>query len=268
MKLIHIALIIGIFSCSPPPSSSNPYAKHFDLKSEYIDRNFAEYSAIRQQAIDSVQSYIDDTLGYVGSLIVYGDWQIDSIFIFNTDSSRFYSKLYQNRSLPRNHTADCYDDFGGALIDGKWYFFKMGTFTVVPRDHYHHDPYEPLTFEELSYIAWRGAIPGLIYRRRSDGTLVTDHKAIDRMFFSTDRVWCPDSSRIRECKDSLILSDLSKFLGGKLSKSDILRIQEEIQNSKKPYVPPYKELTAWDRLLGKKEKLFDSEAWKNRYENK
>jgi hypothetical protein len=143
----------------------------------------------------------------------------------------------------------------------------MGTVTYVPREDYHHDPYEPLTFEELSYIAWRRAIPGLIYRQE-DGSIATNHKAIDQMFFSTDKRRCPDSSRIRECKDSLYLSNLKAFTRGKLSKKEILEIQEEIASSKKPYVAPYKELTDKDRRRGKKEKLFDSQAWKERYDYK
>ncbi len=162
---------------------------------------------------------------------------------------------------------DCIIDFGGALIEDKWYFFQMGTVTYVPRGDYHHDPYESLTFEELSYIAWRGAIPGLIYRQE-DGSIATNHKAIDQMFFSTDKYYCPDPETIRTCRDSFHVATLRRSLQSKLKKKEILEIQKEIANSKKPYVPPYKELTDKDRRRGKKEKLFDSKAWKARYDDK
>jgi hypothetical protein len=250
-----------------PPPKDNGIKEHVKLKQEFLNKYFSSYSFIRKQAIDSLNLYAVDSLRYVAPQILYGGWQIDSLLFFSSDSTRFYTKLHGNSGAIKDDPADSFDDFGGALIDGKWYFFKMGTVTYVPRGDYHHDPYEPLTFEELSYIAWRGSIPGLIYRQE-DGSLATNHQAIDQMFFSTDKYYCPDPETIRTCRDSFHVATLRRSLQSKLKKKEILEIQEEIASSKKPYVAPYKELTDKDRRRGKKEKLFDSQAWKERYDYK
>lgn len=265
MRFCLLIIVMASLAGCHDKTIKSKYSSYIETRSNFLDRHYHNYEALRSQAIDSIQSYVDDSLRYVAFLVHYPPWQLDSIFIFNTDSTRFYTKLHYQSEKLLTAKLDCTIDFGGAYIKNRWYFFQMGTVTYVPRGEYHHDPYEPLTFEELSYIAWRRAIPGLIYGRR-DGSIATDHKAIDRMLCETGRRICPDKETACVCNDSMTIAQNTHRRKFKLDKEDILRIQEDIQASKKPYVPPHKELTAWDRLWGKEEKLFDSEAWKNRYQ--
>ena len=264
MRFCLLIIVMASLAGCHDKTIKSKYSSYIETRSNFLDRHYHNYEALRSQAIDSIQSYVDDSLRYVAFLVHYPPWQLDSIFIFNTDSTRFYTKLHYQSEKLLTAKLDCTIDFGGAYIKNRWYFFQMGTVTYVPRGEYHHDPYEPLTFEELSYIAWRRAIPGLIYGRR-DGSIATDHKAIDRMLCETGRRICPDKETACVCNDSMTIAQNTHRRKFKLDKEDILRIQEDIQASKKPYVPPHKELTAWDRLWGKEEKLFDSEAWKKRY---
>ena len=227
-----------------------------DLKKDYIDNYFSKYETLRQSIADSIVSYKADSLYSYKGYFFDDNWMIDSVIFFNSDSSRFYTKMLSNQSRRKNKKIDGIIDFGGAFIEDKWYFFEMGTSTIVPRDHYHHDPYEPLTFEELSYIAWRRSIPGLIYRD-DQGKVVGNSKAIDRMFLSPDKYYCPDPDRVRQCNDSITLAQHKIWTKGKISKAEIQRIEAKIEATTRPPAPP-------PRKWYQQPKLFDSKAWRNR----
>jgi hypothetical protein len=52
--------------------------------------------------------------------------QIDSILIFNSDSTRFFTTVNKRKLNFKGASSDLILDFGGAKIGGKWYFFFMG----------------------------------------------------------------------------------------------------------------------------------------------
>ena len=256
MKLLVFILSLSFVSCYSDPNLKSKIRDYQILKEDYIASNFSDYQHIRSKVTTELTGFVADSISHYSSLLLYPSWQVDSLLIFNSDSTRFYTRLYNNSERVKNRTSDYFYDFGGAKIDGRWYFFMMGTFTVVPRDHYHHDPYEPLTFEELSYIAWRRSIPGLIYRD-DQGKVVGNSKAIDRMFLSPDKYHCPDPDRVRQCNDSITLAQHKIWTKGKKSKAEIQRIEAKIEATTRPPAPP-------PRKWYQQPKLFDSKAWRDR----
>ncbi len=78
-----------LVGCANNTNQSPRLVDYMDIRTEYLNDYYSQYSSLRGQAIDSIQSYIDDSLRYVAFLIHYPPWQLDSFFIFNSDSTRF-----------------------------------------------------------------------------------------------------------------------------------------------------------------------------------
>lgn len=257
--LIFGCFVLLIASCTEEKSLVNQ--ELIKIKREYLESKFSQYQSIYDQAVDTVEAYVADSSVFYKSLFFNKDWQLDSVFIFNVDSTRFYTKLYYAKDAARGVKHDAIYDFGGAFLKGHWRFFKMGTTTIVPRDHYQYDAYDPLTFEELSYIAWKG-LPDLL-SRMPDGRFLANERTMKWMFFSTDRLYCTDKHRIKVCKDSFYLENLRQVREFKVSREACEKARKAISSNNRPYVKPLEDLPEKEQRKYKK-LLFESDAWKNR----
>ena len=154
-----IVLIVFFFLIS----SCNNSNKNNDIKTwkNYINTQFDTYKNIYKEANDSINKWTSDSLQVVQSYLLY-ESQLDSIFIFNKAKDRFYTVNKINASKDKIAIADAYDDFGGAKINGKWYFFFMGVSHPVRREDWQDSVYAPLSFDELSYVAYESHFKTLV----------------------------------------------------------------------------------------------------------
>jgi hypothetical protein len=223
---IFVLLTTIIFSCN----KRNQININSDLVKEYQKINFYKYKTIYKACTDSLNYWAKDTLKVAQTIFYYGH-QLDSSFCFNTDSSRFFTTINYSSANFKNAQADDIQEFGGAKINNKWYFFFLATM-VVPREYYKDDIYEPLTFAELSALSHQEIMHRYIIKNK-DGTYSPNDAAFKRTFFYNwscgDRL-CEDNAEI----DSIILLNSRAKYQHKLDKKEIVQIKEEMANSKRP----------------------------------
>ena len=260
IRLSITSILFCFSSCHENHNLDETVINHLKLRKTFLAEKFEGYEKIYNGGLDSINLYVSDTLKLFRSLID-ANWALDSIFIFNQDSTRFYSKLLIQKS--DGNIADVIWDFGGAYVSGKWYYCKMGTTTYVPREDYKFNSSKPLEMDEISFIAWNKSLPALI-RVTPHSTIQINDEALERMWFSTDRYYCPNSRNIRICKDSIILDYHAKLRKFKLNKKEYLEL---LEGRKK-----HTEMLRLERRksieknkIRKKDLLFETIAWKERY---
>jgi hypothetical protein len=230
-------------------------------RKEYLNPKFNGYSYIYNLITDSVASWKKDSLSKVGS-IFYNDYNIDSIFLFNKDSSMLLTTVNIVDRQHKNATLDYIYDLYGRKINGKWYFF-FGASTVLPREFYQDSVYSPLSFEELSYLA---------YKERFE-YFVDNKKPLPEDFFDDvlGAYHCKpygakkyDRTQVNLCLDSLALATHAAYHAKKMTKEEIAEIQKAMDESVRPPESLKKSKEWWQ--FWKKEPaipFFESEQWKN-----
>jgi hypothetical protein len=129
--------------------------KDSEREFSYTDKIYSteKYKKIHLAAIDSINKWIIDSLSVTG-LEFNNKWKLDNRLFFNSDSTRLFTVILDVDTIYKNSPSDNIRDFGGAKIGGKWYFFFMGVSEPVDRSYWQDSVYAPLTFEELSYVAY------------------------------------------------------------------------------------------------------------------
>jgi hypothetical protein len=255
-----ISILFCFASCQGNHNLDETVINHLKLKRAYLSDKFGGYEKLYNDALDSINLYVSDTLKSYQSLFD-SNWAIDSIFIFNQDSTRFYSKLLTQGK--EDQVLDYVSDFGGAYIERSWYFFEMGTLTVIPREQYKLGSSLPLEMNELSFVAWNQGLPGLI-KLKQDSSIQINYEALDRMWFSPDRYYCPNVSDIRKCKDSIILDLHAKLRKFKLNKKKYLELIEG-RKEHTEMLRIERRTSIRKNKIRKKDLLFETIAWKERY---
>ena len=146
---------------------------------QYQNDNFENYKDLRVKIIDSIKLYSAELFlsSYTG--LNRGEWNIDSTIIFNIDSSRFITSINLSNTLVRNYTDALYALYG-YKINNTWYFLKGAT-TVLPRKFYTTNFNEPLTAEQLGFLAKKEVL-SIYVARTSNGNTINE-KAFDNVVF-------------------------------------------------------------------------------------
>jgi len=246
------------FSCRKLEKKDN---YDFTLKDRYITQSFNSYYELYKSANDSIYHWCGYPLS-VTSSILFNPIKIDSIFIFNKDSTSFFTIVEKRKVNFKNASSDLIMDFHGRKINNKWYFF-FGSSTVLPREYYQDSVYSPMSFEELSYLAYDMKFKYFI---ENDLPLPDDYFDDVLGAYNCKPYGAIDYDRkaVNLCLDSLALKTNKEYHAKKLSKEEIVEIQKSIDESVRPPEPIKKNKEWWQFWKDEpKIPIFETEEWKD-----
>ncbi len=231
-------------------------------RNNYLKNNFLNYKLVYENANDSILAWKKKSLSVVKSYIIYPN-RLDSVLVFNKDSTRLYTSINTIDGKNLNAIFDYVDDFGGAKINGKWYFFIMGVYRPVRREDWQDSVYAPLSFEELSYVAYNTLFKTLV-KNINEGHPEKNEEIFNNRIFSELRQ-CKglNGSAKRMCEDSLILDAVFGKYQHKLDPNEIASIKESISASKLPEGVPLVKSYSWWEIYKYGQKPFETKAWKD-----
>ena len=225
--IVYVLVMLG---CDRP---HNNFIIHNDQLSLYIQSSFSSYQTIYTAANDSINKWINDSLQIVGFEFM-NSYQLDSAMCFNKNKTRFFSAILDRDVTFKNSNSDQIREFGGAKIDGRWYFFFLSGSLVVPREHYQEDMYSPLSFEKLSEVAHKEIMQGAL-KKNKDGS----YSPNDEFF----EYWFPKTET-----DEKLLEAVKYNWSNKIDKKELLEIQAEMAKSIRP-TEPVKKKSWWEKLF-------------------
>ncbi len=261
MKIYYYTLVIIIitliFSCTRKNLNINSNIEK-EMHEHYLEKQFSKYQIIYNSVVDTLEGWKKDSL-YFSKYIHYSfEAKPDSVLVFNSDSSRFYSSILIRDIGHKEAIYDYLESLGGARIRGKWYFF-IGINTTLNRASYQDSIYSPLTFEELSYLS-RQELSGA-YTINPDGSITTNDRFFDFMY-NRNGWGLPEHSTLEQL-DSVIIAKNIKKHQNKIDPKELENIKKEMANSVRPSEPQKKKRSLWDSLFKEEEiKIFESKEWK------
>ena len=249
-RIVFFCLGIVLLGCGSDRSS-----EVFDPYGGYIKNSFTEYADIYAQVNDSIAQWITDSLSLSLHYQSKDSWQIDSAIIFNTGRDLLFVTFNNSERRYRDSRLDQIRQLKGIKLENQWYFYFAGGVLALPREFYKADVYEPLTFEELSYLAHKELYPNFFFDKK-DGSFKSNDAWFDRKFFS-------GKYKTIEELAPIIINKSKERNKRKIDPEELNKIKKKMAASKRP-PPPEVELSLSEKIFGKKPKLFDSKAWKNR----
>jgi hypothetical protein len=191
---------------------------------------------------------------------VFYAWKLDSTFIFNSDSTLFFTTINLADNRNRNAIADDLSNFAGRKINNKWYFF-FGSSTVLLREYYQYSKYNPLSFEEMSYLAYE---QNFSYSIENNKPL--PEEAMDDFFGGgmVQYLGIKGRKNINTYIDSMALVTNAAYHAKKMSKEEIAEIQKTIDESVRPSEQK-KETKQWWQFWKEDPQIpiFETEEWKD-----
>ena len=242
---INIAILLLLGSFSACIDSSTKQKPLVDVWSEYKKNKFNKYQSIYNNANDSINKWKNDSLQVVLRLF-YHNWILDSTLCFNSDSNRFFSSTLTQIEGFKNATSDDINEFGGAKIDGRWYFFFLSGSLVVPREHYQEDMYSPLSFEKLSEVAHKEIMQGAL-KKNKEGSYIPNDDFFKQKFYD-QWGWGCDKCKTQYDWDTLTMRGIIGKWQYKIDKKELLEIQAEMAKSIRP-TEPVKKKSWWEKLF-------------------
>ena len=228
----------------------------------YLNKKFNEYSLVYTSLLDTLNAWKLDSMAISKGYFFSDCWKLDSMIVFNKDSSRLYTNILHRSCKHKGGIFDYLQAIGGAKIDSQWYFF-FGMQPVIDRASYQDSIHAPLSFDELSYLA-REHLLGA-YTIQEDGTITTNDSFFDFMY-NRGGWGLPDSSSLEQL-DSLIIAKTTEVRKMKIDPKEIEDIKRSMARSVRP-PEPKKDVSLWQRIFGKEEKLFETKEWKAYLEKK
>ncbi|MGK0315820.1 MAG: hypothetical protein ACI86M_002052, partial [Saprospiraceae bacterium] len=181
---IFITLIvsIGIISCNQNRININPYEA-------YVVENFDQYKHIRESLVDTLHQWKQDSLNCSSQFFFDDAWEVDSILIFNNDSTRLFTTVNE-KNLGKSSKSDMIEGIVGIKKHGRWHF-HFGANRIIPRSSYQDSIYSPMTFEELSHIGHIRVMSRLLKVNKA-GHCFIDYDEMDNYFYKAYRRSYPD----------------------------------------------------------------------------
>jgi hypothetical protein len=119
-----------------------------------------EYWSIYGAINDTINSWIENQIGYYKYLNKSKKFEADSLICFNKDRNKLIICLLMQQMLETG-VLDAIEYFYGVKIKNQWYFFGGATM-YLPREYYQEDIHTPLSFEKLRKIATTNIYQGYL----------------------------------------------------------------------------------------------------------
>lgn len=222
----------------------------------YLSKNFNKYAQTYQQISDSLQKWRNDSLNIMIYLLDTSSTRLDSMIVFNSDSTRLYTNVLKRDVENKDAVFDYIYGLGGAKIHGKWYFF-FGMNTTIDRASYQDSIYCPLSFEELSYLAREHLHNAFTINQ--NGAIITNDQFFEFMY--NRRGWALSENSTMQQLDSLIVARTQEERLKKIDVEELNDIKRHMASSKIRLVP-IQDVSLWQKWFGEK-KLFESQEWKD-----
>ncbi|HRD07469.1 MAG TPA: hypothetical protein PK037_07885 [Saprospiraceae bacterium] len=222
----------------------------------YLSKNFNKYAQTYQQISDSLQKWRCDSLNIMIYLLDTSSARLDSMIVFNSDSTRLYTNVLKRDVEYKDAVFDYIYGLGGAKIHGKWYFF-FGMNTTIDRASYQDSIYSPLSFEELSYLAREHLHKA--YKIDQNGSIITNDQFFEFMY--NRRGWGLSENSTIQQLDSFIVARTQEVRLNRIDLEELNQIKRHITVSKRRE-EPVKDVSIWQKWFGEK-KLFESKEWKD-----
>jgi hypothetical protein len=227
-----LVLLLFLLACGDKHKKQNYTKIDFDNDpvKEYQILNFHKYKHIYDACNDSLISWRKDSLAIIEGIMNY-PYQLDSAFCFNSNSNRFITTVNSSNIFFKDKAADVIQEFGGAKIKNKWYFFFLGGTMIVPREYYRDSIYinTPLTFAELSWIAHKNVFNGAIIKNK-DGSFSPNDKFFEDTF--NDQNNKKNIGLKIEDHDTAIVNNVGRKYKYKLKEKDFKEFYDEIKKDK------------------------------------
>lgn len=156
LNLFIIILVSVLFGCYPNENKKSAEYKDISMATA----GGSEYNKIYVLALDSINTWALNNLGYYQYLGKSKRFQLDSLLCFNKKADRFVSCILKQQKL-KEGVGDDADFFYGEKIEGKWYFFS-GANIFLLRSSFGNDEKTPLSFEKLHEIALKEVYSGYL----------------------------------------------------------------------------------------------------------
>ena len=174
-RVIVFIFLIALVSCS----DENEKKKNKERNDKIVELSnitiggHQEYEKIRQQALDSLNSWCNAELLSYRSICYSRTYRLDSTVCFNGEKDRMVKAIYVKCNDPSGKTEDV-SYFWGVKVNGKGYFFGGGGTMVVLREHYQKDIHQPVSFEKLHELAMEDMLRGYIKQNEAGQWEVND----------------------------------------------------------------------------------------------
>lgn len=252
IKLSFIIVSVIFVQCRINQNISNDI--DFQYKS-YFSNNYKTYVRVYTELADTLNVWKNKKL-ITAKGICFNPFQIDSLLVFNNDSSQMISTINIKSSF-RDAKMDATQIITGRKINKEWFFY-FGPTTHLPHSYYQDSTYASFTWDELGYLAYENFLC-VFLRFREDGSYYINENAFEHYrtpYGSLNHKGYSDTQL-----DSVIVADNRNIQKHVISDKEYNDIKESIELSVKPPEP-------WKDPKDKTIKIFESDAWKNRYKKK
>ncbi len=99
--------------------------------------------------------------------LLIASYKIDSLYVINSKRDKIIGTIYQTANSKAKIWSDQMEEFFGAKIDGKWYFWTGGSTPIVRENFKGQNPRKPLSYSQLHENAL-GSVAGYL---KPDGTI-------------------------------------------------------------------------------------------------
>jgi hypothetical protein len=258
ISVLLFGLVVVMSSCDSELSD------YYNLKEQIQKENGILVNAIHQEVTDSMNSWVKDSLLYVNSTFFTGRWNINELIILNNQKDKFVSTLNHSSVNRKHKQADNSIMLYGVMIKNKWYYFKGATY-VLPRGTWQKEFYDPMTSEELDYLGYNFFLKHYI-KKTWNGKFVPNEEAFEAKI--TTKVILGKPSFSKEESDSLFIAKWNSKYEEKILPEWIEPTKEKMAASVRPPEPEPEPYTIWEKIFGRKKKIFETEEWKNRHKKK
>lgn len=203
-KISSFVLVsILLFGCisSPKEQPILEKEKQYNKTVNQIMGSSIERENLYHKISDTLKSWLDadlygiNKLGY--SLL------IDSIFCVNSEGNKLIGAQLRSHGVGK-FSSDGIEEFFGAKVNNKWYFWTGGYQPVIRRAYKNHDIKKPLSYKQLHQEAMRSFLGGYLTKEGKINDDWFEFKFREGRSYFKDRYeykWLLDGQRIDNEKD-------------------------------------------------------------------